>query len=86
MLTRSAQDQDFAPDVSVYPRERDEDGRRKLDELSFEIVGEQPMSSATRKASVLSAGCACCLLQPSWTRQMPMTRSLMRCGRSGMRR
>ena len=53
MLTRAAQDQDFAPDVSVYPKQRDDDGRQKLDELSFEIVGEQPMSIATRKASVL---------------------------------
>ena len=54
MLLRAAQDQDFAPDVSVYPSARDEDGRRKLDELSFEVVGEQPMSIATRKAVVLS--------------------------------
>ena len=55
MLLRVAHDQDFAPDVSVYPRQREDDGRRKLDELSFEIVGEQPLSVATRKALALSA-------------------------------
>ena len=55
MLTRAAHDQDFAPEVSVYPRQRDENGRRKLDELSFEIVDQQSMGVPTRKAEVLSA-------------------------------
>jgi hypothetical protein len=56
MLTRSAEDQDFAPDASVYPIAREPGtGRRLLDELSFEIVGRQSLSVCTSKARALVA-------------------------------
>ncbi len=56
MLTRTSQDSNFAPDVSVYPAERDpETGGRKLEELAFEIVSRQPLRVTTIKAQELAA-------------------------------
>lgn len=55
MLTRTGEDSDFAPDVSVFPIERDPaTGGRKLEELAFEVVDKQAMSIPTRKARLLA--------------------------------
>jgi hypothetical protein len=55
LLTRTSQTADLAPDASVYPRERvPETGGRKLDELAFEIVSEQPLGVPTGKARELA--------------------------------
>jgi len=54
MLTRTSKDNDFAPDASVYPSERDpETGGRKLEEIAFEIVSKQSLSISKRKAREL---------------------------------
>lgn len=56
LLVRADEDQDFAPDASIYPAARDPDtGGRQIDALSFEIVGEQPLSVCTCKARALVA-------------------------------
>jgi Uma2 family endonuclease len=56
LLTRTSQDDDFAPDVSVYPRALDpRTGRRQLPQLVFEVVSTQSMGDATRKAAKLAA-------------------------------
>ncbi len=55
LLTRTSEEADFAPDGSVYPRERvPETGGRQLDELAFEIVSEQPLGVPTTKARELA--------------------------------
>jgi Uma2 family endonuclease len=55
MLTRTSKIDDIAPDVSVFPRERDPvTGRRRLEQLAFEIVSTGSMSRATTKAAKLS--------------------------------
>jgi len=55
MLTRTSETNDIAPDVSVYPRERDpETGGRKLEELAFEIASTQSLADAGRKAHKLA--------------------------------
>ena len=54
MLTRTDEASDFAPDVSVYPSERDPAGRRQIEELAFEIASEQSISVPTRKARELA--------------------------------
>ena len=55
MLTRAAQDSDFAPDASVYPEARDpETGGRRLEELAFEIASTQPLRVTTDKARGLT--------------------------------
>lgn len=42
MLTRTAETSDFAPDVSIYPDERNPaTGRRKLEEIAIEVTSEQ---------------------------------------------
>src|SRR6188474_3279129 len=52
ILTRTSEDNDFAPDVSIYPREpHPKTGGRQLDELAFEIVNKQAMSVAAYKAN-----------------------------------
>jgi Uma2 family endonuclease len=56
VLTRVSRTTDIAPDISVYPRERDPaTGRRRVPELAFEIVSTQSLASAADKARRLSA-------------------------------
>jgi len=55
MLTRAGLEHDFAPDVSVYEAARDEAGGRRLEQLAFEIVNEQALSTQTTKARALTA-------------------------------
>ena len=55
MLTRTSRESDFAPDASVFPRERDaETGGRRLEELAFEIVSEQWIGVPSEKARELA--------------------------------
>ncbi len=55
MLTRTSGDSDFAPDASVFPKARDpKTGGRQLEELAFEIVGEQWMGVPSEKARELA--------------------------------
>jgi Uma2 family endonuclease len=53
MLTRTSEFDDMAPDVSVFPKERNEDGGRKLEQLAFEVASTESLSDAGRKASKL---------------------------------
>jgi Uma2 family endonuclease len=54
MLTRTSKTNDFAPDVSVYPKARDpRTGGRQLEHLAFEIVSTESLSHAGRKAAKL---------------------------------
>ena len=54
MLTRTSAIDDIAPDASVYPVARDpQTGRRKLEELGFEIASTESLSEAGRKAQKL---------------------------------
>jgi len=54
LLTRTSEDTNFAPDVSIYPAARDPlTGGRQLEALAFEIVSEQSMAVPTRKAIAL---------------------------------
>jgi Uma2 family endonuclease len=53
MLTRTSEFDDMAPDVSVFPRERDEAGGRKLEQLAFEVASTESLSEAGRKANKL---------------------------------
>jgi hypothetical protein len=47
---------DFAPDVSVYPKARDpRTGGRQLEHLAFEVVSTESLSHAGRKAAKLIA-------------------------------
>jgi Uma2 family endonuclease len=56
MLTRLSETSDQAPDVSVFPRERDpETGGRRIEELAIEIVSTERLSNAGRKAQKLVA-------------------------------
>jgi hypothetical protein len=56
MLTRTSATSDIAPDVSVYPRERDPiTGGRQLEHLAFEIVSGGSLTRPGRKASQLAA-------------------------------
>lgn len=56
MLTRTSADNDFAPDVSVYPSDRDPiTGGRQLEQLAFEVVATQSLGNAGEKAAELSA-------------------------------
>lgn len=55
MLTRTGHESDFAPDASVFPAARDpETGRRQLEQLAFEIVGEQWIGIPSEKARELT--------------------------------
>jgi Uma2 family endonuclease len=55
MLTRTSETDDFAPDASVYPRERDpETGGRQLEQLAFEVVSTETLGHAGRKAGRLA--------------------------------
>lgn len=54
MLTRAGPREDFAPDASVYPIERDPTtGGRQLEQLAFEIVVTESLAHAGKKASSL---------------------------------
>jgi len=53
MLTRTSEFDDMAPDVSVFPRDRDEAGGRKLEQLAFEVASTESLSEAGRKADKL---------------------------------
>src|SRR5205809_7867384 len=55
MLTRTSENNDFAPDVSVYPRARDrQTGGRQLEHMAFEVVSTQTLKFVGRKASKLA--------------------------------
>src|SRR5262249_42033144 len=54
MLTRTAEDSDFAPDASIFPSAPDPvTGRRQLEELAFEIAAEQSIGVPSAKAREL---------------------------------
>jgi hypothetical protein len=56
MLTRTSKIDDFAPDVSVYPRAPDPvTGGRQIEQLVFEIVSTASMATTSRKAEKLAA-------------------------------
>lgn len=56
LLTRTSKVDDFAPDVSVYPRALDpHSGRRQLAQLVFEVVSTQTLRDAGNKAAKLAA-------------------------------
>jgi Uma2 family endonuclease len=55
MLTRTSEFDDMAPDVSVFPKERNEGGGRKLEQLAFEVASTESLSAAGRKANKLMA-------------------------------
>jgi hypothetical protein len=62
MLTRTSKIDDFAPDVSVFPRARDpRTGGRQIEQLAFEVVNKQALSKAGEKAAKLArrASAAC---------------------------
>ena len=56
MLTRTSRTNDFAPDVSVFPRARDpRTGGRQLEQLAFEVVSTESLGHAGGKAAKLVA-------------------------------
>ncbi len=56
MLTRADEKEDFAPDASVFPTERDKNtGGRRLEELAFEVVSTERINAAGDKAAKLVA-------------------------------
>jgi Uma2 family endonuclease len=56
LLTRTSRKNDFAPDVSVFPRAwRPRTRRRQLAQLAFEIVSTESLSHAGKKAAELIA-------------------------------
>jgi Uma2 family endonuclease len=56
MLTRTSKTDDFAPDVSVFPRAPDpETGARQLEHLAFEIVSPGAWKRTAEKAAKLVA-------------------------------
>ncbi|XXY47713.1 Uma2 family endonuclease [Sorangium sp. So ce269] len=50
MLTRVDEGSDYAPDASVFPVKPDRGGRRRLEELAFEVCDKQALSVPTSKA------------------------------------
>lgn len=55
MITRASEEDDFAPDISIYPAARDpHTGGRQLEALAFEVVSQQSMTAPTRKAITLT--------------------------------
>lgn len=55
LLTRTSKIDDFAPDISVFPRApHPVTGGRQLEHLVFEIVSTQAMSLASKKAAKLA--------------------------------
>jgi Uma2 family endonuclease len=60
LLTRTSKIDDVAPDVSVYPAAPDpRTGRRQLEQLAFEIVSQQSLGYAARKAAKLAGRGVC---------------------------
>lgn len=56
MLTRTSATNDFAPDASVFPRERDPNtGMRQIERLAFEIVSTERLAHTAEKAKKLIA-------------------------------
>lgn len=55
MLTRIDRKNDLAPDVSVFPAEREADGRRKLEEIVFEVCDSEDIAHVTSKAQKFAA-------------------------------
>lgn len=56
LLTRTDQKNEFAPDASVFPRDKDpETGGRKLERLAFEICDTQTRADAAKRAAKLAA-------------------------------
>jgi hypothetical protein len=54
MLTRTSETDDIAPDVSVFPGERDPDtGGRRLEELAFQVASTQTLGDAAKTARKL---------------------------------
>ncbi len=54
MLTRTSVTNDFAPDASVFPRERDPNtGMRQIEQLAFEIVSTERLAHTSEKAKKL---------------------------------
>lgn len=55
MLTRTSEDNNFAPDASVYPRARDpRTGGRQLEQLAFEVLNTEALAHAGDKAGKLA--------------------------------
>jgi Putative restriction endonuclease len=55
MLTRATKTTDAAPDVSIFPVERDpETGGRKIEEIAFEVADTESTAHATKKARKLA--------------------------------
>jgi Uma2 family endonuclease len=55
MLTRISENDDRAPDASVYPRARDpRTGGRQLEHLAFEVVSTETLGHAAAKAAQLA--------------------------------
>jgi hypothetical protein len=51
LLTRVDEDNDLAPDVSVFPEAPDPiTGKRALEEITFEVLGAETVEHVTRKA------------------------------------
>lgn len=56
LLTRTSEGDNFAPDVSVFPRARHpETGGRQLEHLAFEVAATEALSHAAHKAAKLTA-------------------------------
>ena len=54
MQTRQSLRSDFAPDASVVREGVDDNGRRHLEELAFEIVSTQSRASVTERAQLMA--------------------------------
>lgn len=55
LLTRTSRIDDIAPDISVLPPDDPVTGRRRLQEVVFEVVSTQTVRNAARKAAKLAA-------------------------------
>lgn len=54
LLTRPTEDDNFAPDISIYPEARDPaTGGRQVEDLAFEIIDTTPLARVTTKARKL---------------------------------
>jgi Uma2 family endonuclease len=55
LLTRTSETTDVAPDVSVFPFERDpQTGGRQLEHMAFEVVSTESLAHAGQKAAALA--------------------------------
>ncbi|WP_438028590.1 Uma2 family endonuclease [Sorangium sp. So ce233] len=50
MLTRTDEASDYAPDASIFAQKPDRSGRRRLEELAFEVCDKQALAVPTGKA------------------------------------